>query len=121
MTKFYLVIVVLAILFASCLKQSIPDAMLDSQNSSKNSATATLSYIINGTAVNISVADADNPPAGDYTLGCNKNPGYYAIEGESDNFGEFAFAFYTDSLTLWNYKYTVADGYMYFIRYNGTD
>lgn len=109
----------MAILFASCLKQSIPNAMLDSQNSGKHSTTATLSYKINGTAVNISVADADNQDASSYTLGCSKNPGYYSIDALSSS-GEFAFSFYTDSLIAGNYKYTGADGDIYFIDYNNT-
>ena len=66
--KFYLIAVVMVIFLSSCLKQSIPDAML-SKNSGGN-ATATLSYKINGNAVNISVDNADNQNPNLYTLGC---------------------------------------------------
>jgi len=47
--KFYLIASVMMIFFSSCLKQSIPDAMLASKNpGGHGSATATLSYEING-------------------------------------------------------------------------
>ena len=119
MKKFYLATVVMAILFAGCLKQSIPDAMLGVTNSSKHSTTATLSYKINGTAVNLSVADADNQGATSYTLGCSKDQGYYSLDALTSS-GEFAFSFYTDSLIAGNYKYTAAYGDMFFIDNNNT-
>lgn len=121
MKKFYLATVVMVILFAGCLKQSIPDAMLGSDLSGqKHSATATLSYKINGTEVTLSVANADNQPAGNRTLSCSKYPGYYSLEGVS-NSEDFTFSFYTDSLIAGNYKYTRYYGDMFFISYNGTD
>jgi len=106
----------MVIFLSSCLKQSIPDAMLNPGGSS--STTATLSYKINGNAVNISVDDADNQNID--RLYCSKDAGYYLLQGVSSS-GEFVFPFYTDSLTVGNYKYTSYYGDMYFINYNGTN
>ena len=119
--RFYVIALLMAIFLSSCLKQSIPDAMLGSKNSGgRGKVTATLSYKINGNAVNISVNDADNQNPNPYTLGCSKYAGYYALHGLS-NSGETAFSFYTDSLTVGNYKYMGTYGDMFFISYNGTN
>lgn len=117
--KVYIVAIVTAILFSSCLKQSISDAMLNAENGEMKSITATLSYKINGNSVNIQVDDADKQ-SGNYTLGCSKATGYYALQALSD-FGETSFIFYTDSLTNGNYKYTANYGDMFFIDYNNTN
>jgi hypothetical protein len=119
--KLYLVAAVISILLSSCLKQSIPDAMLASQNpGGQGDVTATLSYKINGNAVNISVSDAGSQDPSSYTLGCTKSAGGYSLDGLSSS-GEFTFTFYTDSLTIGNYKYTGNYGDMYFLSYNGQD
>lgn len=119
--KVYLITAAIPILLSSCLKQSIPDAMLASQDSGgQGGATATLSFKINGNAVNISVSDAASQDPNSYTLGCTKSVGYYSLDGLSTS-GEITFAFYTDSLTIGNYKYTGNYGDMYFISYNGQD
>jgi hypothetical protein len=111
---------VTAVLFSSCLKQSIPDAMLAVQDpGGQGSATATLSYEINGNAVKISVIDADNQDSNSYTLGCTKSYGSYTLDGVASS-GEITFSFYTDSLAVGNYKYTSFYGPMYFLTYNGT-
>jgi hypothetical protein len=118
--RLYLITAVIPILLSSCLKQSIPDAMLASQNSGgQGGATATLSYKINGNAVNISVSNAHSQNPNYYTLGCTKSAGY-SLDGISSS-GEITFTFYTDSLTIGNYKYTGNYGDMYFISYNGQD
>lgn len=118
--KLYLITAVIPILLSSCLKQSIPDAMLASKNSGgQGGATATLSYKINGNAVNISVTNGDSQDPNYYTLGCTKSVGY-SLDGLSSS-GEITFTFYTDSLTMGNYKYTGNYGDMYFISYNGQD
>ncbi|HEY9341002.1 MAG TPA: hypothetical protein VJ279_13125 [Hanamia sp.] len=114
--KFYLIGAVMMIAFSSCLKQSIPDAMLDPENSGKG---ATLSYEINGNAVNISVPDADNQGM-DPSLSCEKAPGYYHLGGVS-NTGYIVFSFQTDSLKVGNYKYTGANGETFFTDYNNKD
>ena len=116
--KFYLIALLISFFLSSCLKQSIPDAMLGIKNSGK--VTATLSYKINGNVVSISVDDADNQNPNLYTLGCSKYAGYYSIDGLS-NSGETSFEFYTDSLTVGNYKYLGTYGDMFFISYNGED
>jgi len=119
--RFYVIALLMAIFLSSCLKQSISDAMLGSKNSGgRGKITATLSYKINGNAVNISVNDADNQNPNLYTLGCSKYVGYYSLSGLS-NSGEAGFSFYTDTLTVGNYKYIGTYGDMFFISYNGTD
>lgn len=118
--KFYLVTIVVMTLISSCLKQSIPDAMLAKSSSGQGNTTATLSYEINGISVKISVADADHQSLYPYyTLGCTKNPGYYSLSGVSST-GEFTFSFYTDSLTVGNYKHTGSYGEMFITNYNNT-
>ncbi len=117
--KFYAMALAVAIGLSSCLKQSIPDAMLGSENASK--VTATLSYKLNGNAVSISVKDADNQSTYPYrTLSCSKNAGYYVLDGVGDA-GETTFSFITDSLSVGNYKYLGTYGDMFFIDYNNTD
>jgi len=120
--RFYVIAVAMAIFLSSCLKQSIPDAMLGSKSSGgQGNVTATLSYKINGNAVNISVADADNQiTIPYYTLGCSKNPGYYNLDAISSS-GETTFSFYTDTLTVGNYTYLGTYGDMFFIDYNNTN
>ena len=116
--KFYLIGVVMVIVFSSCLKQSIPDAMLDPEHSGNGSKTATLSYEIDGNSVNISVPDADNQSTYPYrTLYCSKDLGNYNLSGVS-NTGEITFSFYTDSLAVGNYKYTGANGEIFVTDYN---
>lgn len=119
--RFYVIALLMTIFLSSCLKQSIPDAMLGSKNSGgRGKVTATLSYKINGNAVNISVNDADNQNTVPYyTLGCSKYTGYYSLSGIS-NSGETAFSFYTDTLTVGNYKYSGTYGDMFFIDYYNT-
>jgi hypothetical protein len=111
--KFYAVIIIVIIFFSSCLKESIPDAMLGSKNS--EGTTATMSYEVNGNAVNITVDNADNQDTDYYILGCSKLD-YYSITGLSDS-GEFVFVFYTTNLTVGNYKYTGAFGDFYMLHY----
>jgi hypothetical protein len=104
--KFCLILFTITVLLSSCLKQSIADAMLDSTKGE----TATLSYDINGTAVKLSVSDADNRSGGYYTLACYKSNAYH-FSGVTD-LGEFTFTFYTDSLKVGNYKYTATQAYI---------
>ena len=118
--RFYVIALSMAIFLSSCLKQSIPDAMLGKNSGGQGKVTATLSYTINGNAVSISVNDADNQITNPYyTLGCSKYGGYYSLDGIS-NSGETAFSFYTDSLAVGNYKYLGTYGDMFFIDYYNT-
>ncbi len=116
--KSYLIIIT-AIFFSSCLKQSIPDAILASKNA--GIITATMSYKVNGDPVSISLKNADqqDPSSYYYTLLCIKSGNYYSLAGRS-NTGELDFNFYTDSLTTGNYKYTGAYGEMFAVTYNNT-
>ena len=111
--RFYVIALSMAIFLSSCLKQSIPDAMLGKNSGGQGKVTATLSYKINGNAVSISVNDADNQSAVPYyILGCSKNPGYYNLDAIS-NSGETTFTFCTDNLTVGNYKYLGTYGDMF--------
>jgi hypothetical protein len=117
--KFCVLAVAAALLFSSCLKESIPDAMLNAQGSGgQGGGTATLSCEINGTAVKVSVPDAGNQDPSFYTLGCTKANGYSFDALPAT--GEISFLFFTDSLAVGSYPYTSISGPMYFITYNGT-
>jgi hypothetical protein len=120
--RFYAIVLIAAILLSSCLKQSIPDAMLDPKNSGgQGKVTATLSYKINGNAVSVSVTDADNQSTVPYyILGCSKYAGYYNLDAVT-NAGETTFSFYTDSLTVGNYKFLGTYGDMFFMDYYNTN
>src|ERR1700728_2022851 len=97
--KLYLIAAVLSVLLPSCLKQSIPDAMLAKENSGGGGdVTATLSYKINGNAVNLTVPDAESQDPNSYTLGCTKFGGYI-LDGVTSS-GEFTYNFFSDSLTI---------------------
>lgn len=119
--KLYFIYAITPILLSSCLKQSIPDAMLAAKDSggqggNRGNVTAMLSFKINGNPVNISVSDAGSQNPSSYTLGCTKSNGY-VLDGISSS-GEITFTFYTDSLTPGNYQWTGSYGDMYFIDYN---
>lgn len=115
--KYYLTGTILMIVFSSCLKQSIPDAMLGSTKGT----TATLSYKINGNAVNISVDDADNQSVySGYTLSVTKNAGYYVLAA-SGSTGEITLSLFTDSLRTGNYKYISGYGPIFVTDYNNTN
>jgi hypothetical protein len=117
MMKFYLIIMAIAILLSSCLKQSIPDAMLGIHKQKK--ITATFSYKINGNQVSISVDDADLQDPSSYTLGCTKSNGYN-LDAIGDPYGEFTFTFLTDSLKVGSYRYPSGWGPTYVTNFPGT-
>jgi hypothetical protein len=114
--KLYLIIAAITVFLSSCLKQSIPDAMLGITVKGPVQ-TATMNYEINGNPVAISVMDADNQLAGSRRLYCEKSSGYL-LSGLS-NYTEFLFTFYTDSLIVGNYKYTSSYGHMYVTTFEG--
>ncbi|MFT3751170.1 MAG: hypothetical protein QM768_22855 [Agriterribacter sp.] len=117
--KYLLLFFTSCISFASCLKQSIPDAMLAAKRDGVAAeSTATLSYEIKGIPVQISVPNAGSQNSLYATLSCVKFPGFYALSGIS-NTGDISFRFYTDSLTLGDYTYNGSYGEEFFISYNG--
>lgn len=118
--KSYLVLFVISIFFASCLKQSIPDAMLAARKGNTGVTTATLGYQVNGSPVQISVSDAINQSPGYRTLSCIKDAGYYGLSGVS-NTREISFVFFTDTLVLGDYSYNGSYGESFFLRYNGVE
>jgi hypothetical protein len=118
--KFYFVAAIISLLFSSCLKQSIADAMLNAKTSSTGGATASLSYELNGNPVKITVANAGRQDPNAYSLGCTKSPSMYSFSGLNTT-GETNFLFYTDSLATIKYTYTGNYGDMFFISYNNQD
>jgi|GraSoiStandDraft_4_1057263.scaffolds.fasta_scaffold376424_2 hypothetical protein len=100
---FYLILATLTIFLSSCFKQSITDAMLNSDK--QGYVTATLSYEVNGNPVKITVKNADHQVPGYRTLYCEKTGSSYLLSGVGD-YGELVFTFFTDSLKVGNYKYT---------------
>ena len=116
--KFYLIITAITILLSSCLKQSIPDAMLGISGK-QNKITATLSYEINGNLVSVSVDDADHQDPSSYTLECVKSNGY--VLDAITNFGEFTFTFFTDSLKVGSYNYPSNSGGIYVTDFQGPE
>jgi len=116
--KFYLIITAITVLLSSCLKQSIPDAMLDSSGK-QNKITATMSYEINGNLVTITVDDADNQGPGIHTLECSKTNGNGYIFDAIGSSGEFIFTFFTDSLMVGRYDYPSTWGPMYVTDFQG--
>lgn len=115
--KLYLILaaVIISLSLSSCLKQSIADAMLNP--SGQKQVTATLSYEINGSQVNISVEDADRQPPGNRRLYCEKSNGY--LFSGVGNSGDFVFTFFTDSMKVGNYKYVGSYGPMYVTTFQG--
>lgn len=111
--KFYFVLIAASMLLSSCFKKSIADAMLESKNGPR--VTATFSYEINGTPVSTTVKDADHQ--GIYPeLQCEKNNGYVLWCSTND----FEFTFYTDSLKVGNYNYPSSYSGIYVVSYPGT-
>jgi hypothetical protein len=113
--KSFLIVTAITIFLSSCLKQSIPDAMLG--NSNKHKIAASLSYEINGNLVSISVDDADNQEPGYHKLECVKSNGY--ILGAISSTGDFVFTFFTDSLKVGIYDYPSAWGETYITTFQG--
>jgi hypothetical protein len=115
---------------SSCLKQSIADAMIASQNSGtpggSSPGVATMTYAVNGNTVTNTVNDPDSQSPNGYQLGCSKilypgtsNP-LYNLDCISTS-GEMTFTFGTDSLTVGHYSFLGVWGDMFVLSYNGTD
>ena len=117
--KFYLIAAAGIILFSSCLKESIPDAMLASRKTATAGITATLSYKLNGKPVKITLADALHQNQYTHSLYCRKQPATadYILSGDGDA-GETSFFFLTDSLTTTTYTYP-GGGNTFLISYYG--
>ena len=110
--KIFLILIAVPVLLSSCLKQSISDAMLNS--SKQTSATATLSYEINGSLQTTTFKDADHQQTGNHMLSCDKSNGFVLGCYEND----FVFTFLTDTLKVGNYKYPGSWGPTYVVSYN---
>lgn len=90
--------------------------MLAAEGADPGGATATLSYELNGSPVQMTVPDAASQDPGSYTLGCTKSVGYYRLSAQNFASG-ISFSFYTDSLTVGDYTYTGSSGEMFFISH----
>jgi hypothetical protein len=128
--KRLLIVFLVIISQSSCLKQSISDAMIASQNSGTQGGSspgvATMTYAVNGNTVTITVNDPDSQIPTSYQLGCSKtvypgtNSTVYSLDCISSS-GEMTYTFFTDSLAVGNYTYTGTYGDMFVLGYNGTD
>ena len=115
--KFIWIVAIASFTFSSCLKQSIPDAMLGRTVQQADKVNASLSYEINGTPVKVTVEDADNQPPGFRRLYCEKSGSYNfnaLVTG-----GEFVYTFFTDSLKVGNYQYPIGSGGIYVTDFQG--
>ena len=115
--KLLMITALAAVLFSSCLKESIADAMLRQKNDEQGIVTATLHYEVNGTAVDITAPDANNQNPNFYTLGCTK-AGNYNLDAVGTS-GETTFTFFTDSLTTGTYTHDITYGEAFFLSFNG--
>src|SRR4051812_30276290 len=102
----------LAITSSSCLKQTIPGAMLEAEGQGPNNSAISMSYEVNGALVKTCVNDANNNLGGHHQLSCEKttytinSANYYRyVLSMVSTSGELTFLFYTDSLQTKNYVY----------------
>ena len=111
--KQLLIFICLSIVLSSCLKESITDAMLQSQNSNGSNGyianAASMSYWVNGVNVKAVVNNPDSQSPNSYQLGCTKlyNTQYYHYYLAFETGDEFLFLFYTDSLKVGHYTSTI--------------
>ncbi|HEY1869561.1 MAG TPA: hypothetical protein VGG71_00815 [Chitinophagaceae bacterium] len=125
--KQLLITFLMVILLSSCLKESIADAMLDSQNRTPGGgspAVATMTYEVNGSTVTLTVNDPDKQSSTGYQLGCSKtttgtNSVVYYLDCLNET-GEMTYMFPTDSLTVGNYSLSGSYG-LFVLGYNGTN
>lgn len=94
------------IILSSCLKESIADAMLASQNSANNATTASLSFEFNGNLIQQSVNTAHQSTQS-YKLACFRTPYINIVYEYNFDFltpaGELTNSLFTDSLKTRNY------------------
>jgi hypothetical protein len=114
--KYCIAALTLAILLSSCLKESIPEAMLKKQHGT--AVPARFSYKLNGNPVTLTIDDVRNQITVPYApLGCTKVPGRYEMFAMTEA-GGFSLFFFTDSLAVGAYNYTTGDvGEMYVLDY----
>jgi len=119
--------ITLALFFASCLKESIPEAIANKKNGPK--VPASFSFKVNGITKSYCVDDVRKQSTNPYSFSCTKTAGRYDIFGKVE-IGAAYFSIYTDSLSVRNYTYTPADiwstavadtGYLPFYIYAPTD
>jgi hypothetical protein len=118
----------LAISLSSCLKQTIPGAMLKAEGQSSGGSAISMSYEVNGVLVKTTVNEANNNQGTYHQLSCEKttytinNANYYRyVLSLVSTSGELTFLFYTDSLQTKNYVYCGSYGTEHFLSYNNTN
>lgn len=105
--KSLIVTISLALFFASCLKESIPEAIDNKKNGPK--VPASFSFKVNGIARSYSVEDVRKERTYSYPIfSCRKEVNRYDIHGQVESSSAY-FSVYTDSLSVGNYSYTIAD------------
>src|SRR4051794_12662022 len=127
--KQFLAYVLLAITLSSCLKETIPGAMLKAEEQRLGGSEISTSYQVNGALVQTTVNDANNNSWGYHRLSCekatysvNNNGNYYCyVLSLVSTSGELSFLFYTDSLQTKNYVYLGSYGTEHFLYYNNTN
>lgn len=114
----FTIAVTIVLFLSSCLKESIPEAMLNKKNGPK--VTATFSCKVNGAPATLTVEDVANQGSVPYrTISCTKQTGTYDLFAMLDT-GPIDLYFFTDTLTLGNYRYTTADvGQQHVIYFSG--
>lgn len=116
--------ITLALFFASCLKESIPEAIANKKNGPK--VPASFSFKVNGITKSYSVADVRKEITySSPSFSCTKTADRYNIFGKVE-IGSAYFSIFTDSLSVGNYTQTTvtakADtGYLPFYIYAPTD
>lgn len=114
--KYTALLLTLSIFLSSCLKESIPGAMLKKQHGT--AVPASFSYKLNGNPVNLTIDDVRNQITVPFApLSCTKVPGRYEMFAMTEA-GGFSLFFFTDSLVVGSYNYTTGDvGEMYVLDY----
>ena len=105
---------------SSCLKQTIPEAMMESEGKKLEASAASMSYQVNGVEVKNTVSDVENNVIGYRKLYCQKEPYDYLLSFVSST-GEINFWFYTDNLQIKNYVLRGSNGTKFLLYYNNTN
>ncbi|RYY43904.1 MAG: hypothetical protein EOO06_19005 [Chitinophagaceae bacterium] len=104
--KFYSIAIVAAIFLSSCLKESIPEAMMNKKNGPK--VKATFNCKVNGDPVILLLEDARDQSTANYSLACTKEVGHYSLYARTSSGGKMLY-FVTDSLAVGNYRTSTAN------------
>lgn len=118
--KIFLSFLFLIFTLSSCLKQTIAEAMQNSESNNVGDSDASISYRVNGTEVKTTLNQVQNNTTGYRRLYCQKDPAGYTLSFVSLT-GELIFSFYTNTLQNKNYVYRGSNGTKFFLDYNNTN